>query len=79
MECLNYARNLTQIPKAPDTRYWDGSSAPLYPFGYGLSYSSFIDASLQVRMLCLFEPALGVQAFAHRAMLLFPALRIFGP
>ena len=36
-----YARTLTQIPKAPDTRYWDGSSAPLYPFGYGLSYTTF--------------------------------------
>ena len=36
-----YARGLTQIPEAPDTRYWDGSSAPLYPFGYGLSYTSF--------------------------------------
>jgi beta-glucosidase len=36
-----YARNLTQIPNAPDTRYWDGSSAPLYPFGYGLSYTTF--------------------------------------
>jgi beta-glucosidase len=36
-----YARNLTQIPDALDTRYWDGSSAPLYPFGYGLSYSTF--------------------------------------
>jgi beta-glucosidase len=36
-----YAHNLTQIPDAPDTRYWDGSSAPLYPFGYGLSYTSF--------------------------------------
>jgi beta-glucosidase len=38
---INYARNLTQIPEAPDTRYWDDSSAPLYPFGYGLSYSTF--------------------------------------
>jgi beta-glucosidase len=36
-----YARNLTQIPNAPDTRYWDGSSSPLYPFGYGLSYTTF--------------------------------------
>lgn len=38
---IYYARNLTQIPDDPDTRYWDGSSAPLYPFGYGLSYTRF--------------------------------------
>ena len=38
---LYYADNLTQIPDDTDGRYWDGSSAPLYPFGYGLSYSSF--------------------------------------
>ncbi len=38
---IYYAHNLTQIPDAPDTRYWDGSSAPLYPFGYGLSYTKF--------------------------------------
>jgi beta-glucosidase len=36
-----YAHNLTQIPESPDTRYWDSSSAPLYPFGYGLSYTTF--------------------------------------
>ncbi|MDE1175327.1 MAG: beta-glucosidase BglX [Edaphobacter sp.] len=36
-----YARQLTQIPDHPETRYWDGTSAPLYPFGFGLSYSTF--------------------------------------
>ncbi len=45
---INYARNLTQIPEAPNTRYWDGSSAPLYPFGYGLSYSSFSTSNLHL-------------------------------
>jgi beta-glucosidase len=45
---INYARNLTQIPEAPDTRYWDGSSAPLYPFGYGLSYSTFTTGHLGI-------------------------------
>lgn len=38
---IYYAHTLSQIPKDPDTRYWDFSSAPLYPFGYGLSYSTF--------------------------------------
>jgi beta-glucosidase len=38
---IYYAHNLSQIPGSPNTRYWDNSSAPLYPFGYGLSYTSF--------------------------------------
>ena len=38
---INYARNLTQIPEDTEHRYWDGSSLPLYPFGFGLSYTSF--------------------------------------
>jgi beta-glucosidase len=45
---INYARNLTQIPEALNTRYWDGSSSPLYPFGYGLSYSTFSTSNLRL-------------------------------
>jgi beta-glucosidase len=45
---LYYAQNLTQIPDELSTRYWDASSAPLYPFGYGLSYSNFEVGNLKV-------------------------------
>jgi beta-glucosidase len=45
---IYYAQNLTQIPDETDTRYWDGSSAPLFPFGYGLSYASFHLSNLKV-------------------------------
>ncbi len=40
-EPLYYDTNLTQIPEDTAGRYWDMPSTPLYPFGYGLSYSSF--------------------------------------
>jgi beta-glucosidase len=45
---INYARNVTQIPEDPDHRYWDSSSLPLYPFGYGLSYTSFTIGKLKL-------------------------------
>jgi beta-glucosidase len=41
---LYYNHNLTQAPEsAPDfkSRYWDLASTPLYPFGFGLSYTNF--------------------------------------
>jgi beta-glucosidase len=45
---LYYADNLTQIAAEPDTRYWDETSAPLYPFGFGLSYSNFALSNLHI-------------------------------
>jgi beta-glucosidase len=48
---LYYNHNLTQSPEtAPDfkSRYWDMLSTPLYPFGYGLSYTTFSFDHLQV-------------------------------
>lgn len=46
-----YAHNLTHAPEtAPGftSRYWDQPSSPLYPFGYGLSYTKFAFSNLKV-------------------------------
>lgn len=48
---LYYNHNLTQAPEdAPGftSRYWDIASTPLYPFGYGLSYSKFSFDNLNI-------------------------------
>ena len=46
-----YNHNRTQNPEdAADfkSRYWDALSTPLYPFGYGLSYTTFDFANLRL-------------------------------
>ncbi|SRR6266496_33317 len=48
---LYYNHNLTQNPEdAPSftSRYWDVRSTPLFPFGYGLSYTTFSYDNLKV-------------------------------
>ena len=50
-EPLYYNHNRTHDPDdAPNfgSRYWDLSSKPLYPFGYGLSYSKFSVSNLRM-------------------------------
>ena len=50
-EPLYYNHNLTHSPESDPqftSRYWDISSKPLYPFGYGLSYTTFKFAHLRL-------------------------------
>jgi beta-glucosidase len=48
---IYYNHNRTQAPEdAPDftSRYWDLPTSPLYPFGHGLTYTSFSFANLKL-------------------------------
>jgi beta-glucosidase len=38
---IHYARSLTHTPDRADSLYHDAPSTPLFPFGHGLSYTSF--------------------------------------
>ncbi len=48
-EPLFYNHNIPHNPENTDRRYWDLSSTPLFPFGFGLSYADFTASDLALR------------------------------
>ncbi len=45
---IYYAHTLTHQPETSLARYWDEPSSPLYPFGYGLSYTKFVISNMKI-------------------------------
>ena len=45
---MTYAHLISHDPKNADKRYWDGSSAPTWVFGHGLSYTTFAYSNIRV-------------------------------
>jgi beta-glucosidase len=43
-----YSHTISHEPENQGRRYWDEASTPLFPFGYGLSYGSFVFADLTI-------------------------------
>jgi beta-glucosidase len=52
---IYYSHNRTQDPENQGKRYWNEESTPLYPFGYGLSYTTFTFSNLR-----LSQPEIGL-------------------
>lgn len=45
---MYYSRLTTHDPRGANSRYWNEPGSPVYPFGHGLSYSTFAYGNLKI-------------------------------
>jgi beta-glucosidase len=69
---IYYSHNLTQNPAQQSKRYWNEEAVPLYPFGYGLSYTTFAFSNLklsqtEIKVGSTIEVAVDVKNTGNRA------------
>ena len=64
---IYYAHNLSHQPQNQATRYWNEESTPLFPFGFGLSFTKFAFSNLHLTQTMPIDVTVDVENTGDRA------------